>query len=53
MVAGIVMGLVQLAYGTNFGFPGVSLPQLTRPTEGELVLDQRQAALFGESFVIR
>ncbi|XP_063598225.1 facilitated trehalose transporter Tret1-2 homolog [Penaeus indicus] len=44
MVAALVMSLTQLAIGTIYGFPGVTLPELTDPNTTGLFLDTTQAA---------
>ncbi|XP_037801192.1 facilitated trehalose transporter Tret1-2 homolog isoform X2 [Penaeus monodon] len=47
MVAALVMSLTQLAIGTIYGFPGVTLPELTDPNTADLFLDTTQAASYG------
>ncbi|XP_047502050.1 facilitated trehalose transporter Tret1-2 homolog [Penaeus chinensis] len=47
MVAALVMSLTQLAIGTIYGFPGVTLPELTDPNTTGLFLDTTQAANYG------
>ncbi|XP_042872933.1 facilitated trehalose transporter Tret1-2 homolog [Penaeus japonicus] len=47
MVAALMMSLSHLAIGTIYGYPGVTLPELTDPGTPDLFLDTTQAANFG------